>query len=259
LQQYAADTDAKRVGQAAEGRRQRELFDAVWKEYDPTVSVGEERRIADALLAAWTAYKPISERYDALVANGETPDGVAAFLNQMSPKMQALRAAIQADLDLQLEGSKVAAEDGVARGRAAYFWILAGLVAIGVLTLAIGWTMARSIARPVSGMTAAMRRLADHDLTVTIPGIGRGDEIGAMAEAVGVFRDAMARADQLTAEQASMKAEAEAARRAAMHATADDFEAKVGGLVALISNAATELQATAQSMESTATGTGEQA
>ena len=39
-------------------------------------------------------------------------------------------------------------------------------------------------------MTEVMRRLAGHDLDVEIKGAERGDEIGRMAEAVRVFKDA---------------------------------------------------------------------
>ncbi|WP_419730728.1 hypothetical protein [Lichenicola sp.] len=40
-------------------------------------------------------------------------------------------------------------------------------------------------------MTATMRALANRDMTAIIPGAGRGDEIGAMAAAVQVFKDSM--------------------------------------------------------------------
>ncbi len=54
---------------------------------------------------------------------------------------------------------------------------------------------------PIQAMTRAMWRLAGHDMTVEIPGVGRGDEIGAMAAAVQVFKDSMVTAARLAAEQ----------------------------------------------------------
>jgi methyl-accepting chemotaxis protein len=69
-------------------------------------------------------------------------------------------------------------------------WMLAGvgfaMLAIGV---AIMWFVARSIAAPIGSMTAAMSSLANDNLEAVIPGIGRPDEIGKMAEAVQVFKD----------------------------------------------------------------------
>ncbi|WP_429925438.1 methyl-accepting chemotaxis protein (plasmid) [Agrobacterium vitis] len=69
-------------------------------------------------------------------------------------------------------------------------WMLAavglGMLAIGV---AIMWFVARSIAAPIGAMTSAMSSLANENLEAVIPGIGRPDEIGKMAEAVQVFKD----------------------------------------------------------------------
>lgn len=69
-------------------------------------------------------------------------------------------------------------------------WMLAavglGMLAIGV---AIMWLVARSIAEPIGAMTAAMSSLANDNLEASIPGVGRADEIGKMADAVQVFKE----------------------------------------------------------------------
>ena len=61
---------------------------------------------------------------------------------------------------------------------------LAGL-AVGVV---LAWLIGRGISRPVVRMCAAMRALAGGDKTVEIPGVGRKDEIGQMADTVAVFK-----------------------------------------------------------------------
>ena len=80
-----------------------------------------------------------------------------------------------------------------------------------------------------------------------------------MAGAVQVFKDKMIRANQLAAEQEALERAAGAAQKAAMNKTADNFEAKVGGLVAILSSAATELEASARGMSGTALQTTGQA
>ena len=60
-----------------------------------------------------------------------------------------------------------------------------------------------------------MRRLAARDLSGAIPGTGRGDEIGAMASSVGVFKDNIIQADRLTAEAARLDALQQETRRQA--------------------------------------------
>ena len=72
---------------------------------------------------------------------------------------------------------------------------------VGLCAL-IGLLLIRGISGPISAMTAAMRRLAAQDLAVEVPGVGRGDEIGAMAGAVQVFKDNALHARTLEREQA---------------------------------------------------------
>ncbi|WP_275488311.1 methyl-accepting chemotaxis protein [Sphingobium arseniciresistens] len=86
--------------------------------------------------------------------------------------------------------------------------IVGGLVLIGVaITLAI--MLSGMIARPISGLTKTMASLAAGQNDIAVPDTDRGDELGDMARAVLVFRDAA------IAKQASdaASAEAEAAQR----------------------------------------------
>jgi len=127
-----------------------------------------------------------------------------------------------------------------------------------LLGIVIGYLVARSITKPIVAMTGAMGVLASGDKTVHIPAQGQKDEIGAMAAAVQVFKENMIEADRLRKEQEEMKHRAEADRRKAMLDLADRFESSVGGVVGGVNAAATELQATAQSMSATAEQTSRQ-
>ena len=68
--------------------------------------------------------------------------------------------------------------------------LLVGSGAAVLLAALVGWWMTRIIATPVTNMTGVMRKLADGDHSIEIPGVGRKDEIGQMAEAVQAFKDA---------------------------------------------------------------------
>jgi len=120
-----------------------------------------------------------------------------------------------------------------------------------VLSLVLVFWLARSIVVPVGRMTRAMGSLAEGDTTVEIPARDHRDEIGAMAQALQVFKDSMLETDRLRTEQEASKARAAAEQRRAMLALADRFEASVGGVAGAVSAAATELQATAQAMAAT--------
>ena len=75
---------------------------------------------------------------------------------------------------------------------------------VGVALLVIGglfFLVGRSIVSPISAMTFAMRKIAQGDTSTSIPALERGDELGAMAQSVQVFRDNMIEADRLRGEQ----------------------------------------------------------
>ena len=61
------------------------------------------------------------------------------------------------------------------------------------------------VGRPLGDITRVMLKLADRNVNVVIPNINRRDEIGDIAASVGVFRDSIIRADQLSAEHEAMK------------------------------------------------------
>ena len=91
------------------------------------------------------------------------------------------------------------------------------LAVIAVSVVAFLVAVQKSISAPLSRLAAAMRELACGRFDVVLPGLGRKDEIGDIAEAVGQFKivvveKARREADEVLQRQ---KAEAEARARAA--------------------------------------------
>ncbi|MEH2558142.1 methyl-accepting chemotaxis protein [Bradyrhizobium algeriense] len=132
-------------------------------------------------------------------------------------------------------------------------WVL-GLAILGIALISgsIAWMIGRSISKPLGELGARMQELADGKLDGEIPGAGRGDEIGAMAATVQIFKDNAVRIRGLEQKEAEVQARAEAERRAAMESIASDFERSVTGIVRSVSTAAAGMQTTAQSMTATA-------
>ena len=78
--------------------------------------------------------------------------------------------------------------------------MIAGLAVL--LGLAIAFLIARGIIRPLSGLTAGMEELADGNFGVVLPGLGRKDEVGDMAQAVENFK---VKAEQKARDEAEAK------------------------------------------------------
>ena len=132
-------------------------------------------------------------------------------------------------------------------------WLLGlSILGIAVISGSIAWIIGRSISRPLGQLGARMRALADGALDGEIPGIERGDEIGAMAATVQIFKDNALRIRGLEKVEAETQGRAAAERRAAMESIASDFERSVTGIVRSVSTAAAGMQTTAQSMTATA-------
>lgn len=140
------------------------------------------------------------------------------------------------------------------RGLTSAAWSL--VFALPVLVL-LG-LVRRSVTRPISEITKAMRALAAGDLSTEVPAKGRRDEIGAIAEALQVFKDAMIAKRDLD-EAAARDADEKVRRAQRLDEITSRFEGNVASLTQGVSAAAAEMEATAQSLLSTADRANEQA
>ncbi len=128
--------------------------------------------------------------------------------------------------------------------------IAAGLVLL--LALAVSMFVARGITGALQRMTGAMKDLAGGKLDVEVPGIGRHDEIGEMADAVEVFKSNASARQVLEAEQKETEIRAVARRKSDMNKLADEFEGAVGQIVETVSSSSTQLEVSAGTLTSTA-------
>ena len=127
--------------------------------------------------------------------------------------------------------------------------MIAGALGIGLLLFGITRWSINSVTEPLGGMVAQMGKLAAGNFDVVLPGLGRKDEIGAMAEAVEQFKvKAVQRAQrEAEAEEAKEKAAA-AARKADMHRLAGLFERAVGNIVSAVTAASGGLEGAANTL-----------
>ena len=204
-----ARTDAEREARAAKTAKTVAAMDAALKEYRSLVSKGEEQRLAEAVTQAWSAYSALSTQLGQTGVEQQSADererALVFYKRDMLIAIDTFRAALEADIAYNLHGGQKAADLGQVLGASAHTWIMVVLGAMTVMGLMIGLSLVRGISVPITAMTAAMRRLADQDLAVEVPGVGRGDEIGAMAGAVQVFKDSALHAQALEREQAEAR------------------------------------------------------
>jgi len=181
----------------------------------------------------------------ALTLAGELKATSESF-STVEPVIEAVSKAING-IRAEAERSNAALRENIQRRMG----ISIPLIAFAVL--GAGFFIGRSISKPLSAMTAAMVDLANGNFAVVLPGLGRADEIGKIAQAVEAFKvnaeqkarneaEAKIKQDQIAAQQ----------RKADMIKLASDFEDAVGEIVETVSSASTELEASASTLTSTA-------
>ncbi|MGU3388935.1 methyl-accepting chemotaxis protein [Methylobacterium sp. D53M] len=229
------------------------------KIYEPLISSAEERSLYDAFTTAWTRFEQADIEMRHLMEAGQQQAALKLMSSIETAKLyDEARTNLQRDVTLNEQGARQDA--GLAMDEASTATVTAYVaVVLALLAACIAATFGLvRVSRPIQAMTKAMTVLAEGDAGVEVPYRQRGDEIGAMAAAVQVFKDNLIRTRQLEAETAQARLAAEEQRKAGMRQMADSFEAAVGGIIGMVSSSATELQATAQTMTATATETASQ-
>ena len=131
-------------------------------------------------------------------------------------------------------------------------FLAVGAAVLCVAVLVAVW-IGRMIATPVQKMSAVMKVLAGGDASVAVPYDRAGGEIGAMAQAVAVFRDGLRDHARLEAEAAERDVAQQREKQAMMNGLAQSFEQEVQGISSALVRASQQMQETAQAMQAVAT------
>jgi len=186
----------------------------------------QQKRFAEieTLAKAWTT--EVAAREIALMKDKATVEQARAMEVSGAGKkyMDSLRAIAgqisheEASLLDERAAASAAAADQTFRS------ILIGLAATVVIITMSLVLLSRTLIKPIQAITASMRKLADGDEKSEVPFGGRGDEIGAMAAAVEVFRQNAIANKRLEAEAASSRSQAERNREAEQDRMAREAE-----------------------------------
>ncbi len=133
------------------------------------------------------------------------------------------------------------------------------VIVIGSLIALATYLVVRRQLQPLGRLAAIMDRLRADDISVEVPGSGRGDEIGRMAGAVQAFKNTIAEKLQLRRDQAEAERRAEDERQRTMKRLADAMQSSVQQVVEAVGAGCGELRGTASAMASLAEETSRQA
>ena len=165
-----------------------------------------------------------------------------------------VRTALNKDLEALSRayaerGKRLALQADINRGLA---FVLTCLGAFTLIVVIIGvLIISRSIARPLSAITATIKRVADGAENVEVPHTNRADEIGALAHAIEIFKEAMDRNRNLNS-QVLQDSSARDERARHIEASVEAFRQAIGGVLRGVNDNATSMRDTAQTIASVA-------
>ncbi|MFN9780138.1 MAG: methyl-accepting chemotaxis protein [Alphaproteobacteria bacterium] len=135
-----------------------------------------------------------------------------------------------------------------------FFWMLASLALAVAVIAVLSWLIGSNVAGSILAVADSMRSLAGGNKEIEVPGLGRKDELGIMASALQVFKESAVELDRMLSQKDQERREAENRSQQVATVTAK-FRENIGELVSSVSSASTQLEHTAQGLNSNAQGT----
>ncbi|WP_052711900.1 methyl-accepting chemotaxis protein [Elstera litoralis] len=193
-----------------------------------------DRRNVAAIVARLQPYEKTYLGIQAMTQDGN-PNGRSKAEGEAFGQV-GLIAAMRQDLrDIEDRNSKIVEDQAKgflmhadAADRNALIVGISGIV-LGLIGSAL--VARKGIIGPLNHITGAMTRVAAGDLTGSVPGVGRRDELGNLASALQQFKAQAEQNRQLQAEQQQAEVRAAQEKRTAMLGLAEQFERSVGALM----------------------------
>ena len=233
------------------------ILDAIAKDrkkYEPLVTTPAEHAIYDDWSLAWDKY--LKGVQDVVELSRQSVGRIPHEATELLAKSVAAMATqsdefLKKDIDLNNDGAD-AATRAAADGYNTAFWIvLSIIIATVVVGVGIGAYLVREVSSGIASIVRPMQALGSGDLGAEVPHRGEQTEIGAMADTLQVFKEALI-AKKAADEAAARDAEAKIERGRRVDRVTRDFESMIGEIVETVSSASTQLEGSAGRLSSTA-------
>ena len=249
----AETLDAKSAGE----KRLSGILDAIAKDrqkYEALITSPAERAIYDDWSRAWDKYlKGVQEVVE---LSRQSVGRIPHEATELLAKSVAVMAAesdefLKKDIDLN-NGGADAATRAAADGYNTAFWIVLSIIVATVAAgIGIGAYLVREVSSGIASIVRPMQALGNGDLSAEVEHRGEKTEIGAMADTLQVFKEALI-AKRAADEAAARDAEAKIARGRKVDTITREFESMIGQIVETVSSASGQLEGSAGRLSSTA-------
>ncbi len=229
LRGYVILGDPKFVDTYAQAKSK---FDTRLDAFEAKTTVPEQKARIERLRGAMADWRrDISEPALALMADPASHEQAGQLAGKKS--LTKIRAIQKELVQASQERVAIRVKQAKAAQRMATWSLLIGGAAALAIAGLMGWLLSAAIGAPVAAMTASMRRLSAGDHDIAVPAVGRKDEVGQMADAVVVFKNAAIEKLRIEAEVEAHRAAAEAERAQREREKAAEAEADAFAMTAL--------------------------
>jgi methyl-accepting chemotaxis protein len=222
--------------------------------YEAMISSPEERALYSQWSKLWDDYKKGTEDVMALSRKeaGKIPRE-AQELNSKTVNKIGLQAdeVLNKDIELNAKGGEQAAQDAADSYSYAFMLVSVILGAAVLIGVGLSFYLVRDVSSGINSITEPMQALGRGDLAAEVPHRGEKTEIGAMADVLQIFKEALI-AKKAADEAATADAEAKIERGRRVDNITREFETMIGEIVQTVSSASTQLEASASTLTSTA-------
>src|SRR5712671_5688143 len=217
--------------------------DKARKAYEPLITSAEERGFYDEFSTSWAEY--LSGVKEVLVLSRKNEDKEARVLHAKA-SLAGVKGdeTLQKDVLLNSKGADAAGSQAAEGFDNDIKIVLSSLLLTIIIGIGAAVFLVRGVSAGIKSIVAPMQALGNGDLTAQVPHQGEKTEIGAMAEALQVFKQALI-AKKAADEAAARDADAKIERGRRVDNITRDFESLIGEIVATVSSAGT-LTATAE-------------
>jgi methyl-accepting chemotaxis protein len=226
----------------------------ILRSYESLITSPQERSLYDEWAQAWDKYTRGTEQVMALSRKdpGQFPHEAhelnAKTVNKIGLDSDAI---LKKDIDLNNTGADKAASDAAANYASALAMVAVILGVAIVIGIGVSIYLVRDVSNGIGSIVKPMQALGQGDLTADVPHRGEKTEIGLMADALQVFKEALI-AKKAADEAAKTDAEAKIERGRRVDGITRDFEQMIGEIVGTVSSASTQLESSAGTLSATA-------
>lgn len=226
--------------------------------YERLISSDEERKTYESFKGHFGEYVKLHDELFMLSRANRNVEAAELFRGEMKTRYDTFSNELLRLIDINRKGAAQSRQSAANVNREATTVLVTAILAALGLAGAGVWLILARVTAPLSQITRMMQVVSEGKLDSEIPHTQTRNEIGALARTLLIFRDGLRETQRMREESELMRVRTEEDRRRAMLKLADDFEASVGQIVAMVSSAATEMQASAAQLTATAQETAAQ-